>query len=172
MSRFTSALLAPAILLLVCCAHAPASETTTSSTSMEHVAIRRAGSQPPTTGAPANFVGHVTVTPLFGATPHTRASGSSVAFEPGARSVWHTHPAGQTLIVTAGTGWVQEWGGKKVEIKPGDVVSIPPAVKHWHGATATEALTHIAIQEQVGGNVVTWMEPVTEEQYRTEQEAR
>jgi quercetin dioxygenase-like cupin family protein len=159
---------ASAIPLLVCCAHSLPSETTASASGGEHLAIRRAGSQPPTTGASANFVGHVTVTPLFGATPYTRASGGSVAFEPGARSVWHTHPAGQTLIVTAGTGWVQEWGGKKMEIKPGDVVSIPPAVKHWHGATATEALTHIAIQEHVGGSVVTWMEPVTEEQYRNE----
>ena len=165
------ALSAPAALLLVCCAHSTASEATTASSTStgEHLEIRRAGSQRPITGAAANFAGHVTITPLVAPTVHTRAAGASVAFDAGAHSVWHTHPAGQTLIVTAGTGWVQEWGGKKAAIKPGDVVWTPPGVKHWHGATATEGLTHIAIQEQVGGSVVTWMEPVTEEQYKNEE---
>ncbi len=95
-----------------------------------------------------------------------RASGSYVTFEPGARSAWHTHPLGQTLIVTSGCGWVQSEGGSKIEIRPGDVVSCPPNEKHWHGATPTTAMTHIAIQEQLDGKVVEWMEKVSDEQYR------
>jgi quercetin dioxygenase-like cupin family protein len=106
------------------------------------------------------------VTPLFQPTVHTRASGGSVAFEAGARSAWHSHPAGQTLIVTSGMGWVQEWGASKQEIKAGDVVWTPPGVKHWHGATATDRMTHTAIQEQVDGTAVDWMEQVSDEQYR------
>jgi quercetin dioxygenase-like cupin family protein len=172
MTQLRSALLVPALLLLVCCTHPAVSTATPPTTAGEHLEVWRAGSQPSTTGASANFAGKVVVTPLFRATEHTRASGGSVAFEPGAHSVWHSHPAGQTLIVTAGTGWVQEWGGKKVEMRPGDVVWTPPGVKHWHGATATEAMTHIAIQERVDGSVVTWMEAVTEEQYRSEEEPR
>ena len=132
----------------------------------EQMEISPAGSRAPTQGASANFTGSVTVTPLFSATPHTRAAGASVTFEPGARSAWHSHPAGQTLIVTAGTGWIQQWGGQKRELRPGDVVWTPPGVKHWHGGTATEGLTHIAIQEHVDGKVVYWMEPVSDEQYR------
>jgi quercetin dioxygenase-like cupin family protein len=93
-------------------------------------------------------------------------SGGSVTFEPGARSAWHTHPAGQTLIVTAGAGRLQQWGGKVQEMKPGDVVRIPPGVKHWHGATATTAVTHIAIQEAVDGKAVEWLEKVTDDQYK------
>src|SRR3954449_1829054 len=150
----------------------PNEEKDTTGRGERTVEVVRSGSQPSAKGKAEWFTGSVRIDPLFDATAPSRTSGGSVAFEPGARSVWHTHPAGQTLIVTAGTGWVQEWGGKKMEIKPGDVVSIPPGVKHWHGATATEGLTHIAIQEHVGGTVVTWMEPVTEEQYRSEQEAR
>ena len=96
--------------------------------------------------------------PLFAATDHTRATGGHVTFEPGARTAWHTHPAGQTLIVTSGIGWVQQWGGEKREIRPGDVIWTPPGVKHWHGATATNGMSHIAIQEQVDGKVVDWME--------------
>jgi quercetin dioxygenase-like cupin family protein len=139
------------------------------STSAAHLEIRRAGTQPSRRGAEGNFTGSVTITPLFGATERTRASGGSVTFTPGARSVWHTHPAGQTLIITAGTGWVQEWGRPKQEIKAGDVVWTPPGVKHWHGATATESMTHVAVQEHVDGSVVRWMEPVTDEQYRSEE---
>ena len=105
------------------------------------------------------------MTPLFGATAHTRASGGHVTFEPGARSAWHTHPAGQTLIVTSGVGWVQEWGGVKREIRPGDVVWTPPGVKHWHGAAATSGMSHIAITNVVGGKNVDWMEKVSDEQY-------
>ncbi len=134
-----------------------------------HLEIRRAGAQPSRSGAAGNFTGSVTVTQLFGATDRARASGGSVTFAPGARSVWHTHPVGQTLIVTSGTGWVQEWGGPKQEIKAGDVVWTPPGVKHWHGATATLGMTHIAVQEHVDGSVVRWMEPVTDEQYRSEE---
>jgi quercetin dioxygenase-like cupin family protein len=116
-------------------------------------------------GPAENFTGSVTVTLLFGATQHTRAAGASVSFEPRARAAWHSHPAGQTLIVTAGSGWIQQWGGQRQEIKEGDVIWTPPGVKHWHGATATTAMTHIAIQEHVGGKVVDWMEHVSDEQY-------
>lgn len=94
-------------------------------------------------------------------------SGARVTFEPGARTAWHAHPLGQTLIVTAGTGWVQQWGGAVQEMREGDVVRIPPGVKHWHGATATTAVTHIALQEQLDGKVVEWMEKVSDEQYRS-----
>jgi len=92
-------------------------------------------------------------------------SGSYVTFEPGARTAWHTHPFGQILIVTAGSGWVQQWGGPIEEIRQGDVVRIPPGLKHWHGATATTAMTHIALQEQLEGKAAEWMEKVTDEQY-------
>ncbi|OLC39298.1 MAG: cupin [Gemmatimonadetes bacterium 13_1_40CM_4_65_7] len=98
--------------------------------------------------------------------PPSRTSGGRVTFEPGARTAWHTHPLGQTLIVTAGTGWVQEWGGPTEEIREGDVVWIPPGQKHWHGATPTGTMTHIAIQEFLDGKNVNWMETVSDEQYR------
>lgn len=101
--------------------------------------ISAAGSRAEAKGDAANFTGSVTIAPLFSATPPTRASGASVTFDPGARSAWHSHPAGQTLIVTAGTGWIQQWGGTKRELKVGDVVWTPPGVKHWHGATSTAA---------------------------------
>jgi quercetin dioxygenase-like cupin family protein len=127
--------------------------------------ITRAGSQPSVKGTVENFTGGAVITPLFGANEHMRASAGSVTFEPGARSRWHTHPAGQLLIVTAGVGWIQEWGGKKQEIRPGDVIWTPPGVKHWHGATATSPLSHTTIQEAVNGKVVEWLEPVTDEQY-------
>ena len=96
---------------------------------------------------------------------YTRATGGHVTFEPGARSAWHTHPAGQILIVTSGVGWVQEWEGEKREIRPGDVIWTPPGVKHWHGATATNGMSHIAIQDAVDGKNVDWLEKVGEEQY-------
>jgi quercetin dioxygenase-like cupin family protein len=102
---------------------------------------------------------------LFDAQDPARASSASVTFEPGARTTWHTHPAGQRLVVTAGLGWVQQSGGRTQEIRPGDVVWIPPGVKHWHGATPATAMTHIAVQEAVEGKVVEWMEHVTDEQY-------
>jgi 4-carboxymuconolactone decarboxylase len=131
----------------------------------QKMSITRSGARTPSKGTEANFTGNVSVEPLFPANSPSRTSGGSVTFDPGARSAWHTHPLGQTLIVTAGTGWVQQEGGEKQVIKPGDVVWTPPGVKHWHGATATTAVTHIAIQEFLNGKNVEWMEKVSDEQY-------
>ncbi len=131
----------------------------------QNMEITPNGSRVSVKGAAENFTGSAVVTPLFEATPQTRTTGGHVTFEPGARSAWHTHPAGQLLIVTSGVGWVQEWNGEKREIKPGDVVWTPPGVKHWHGATATNGMSHIAIQEVVDGKNVDWMEQVSDEQY-------
>src|SRR5205823_14107129 len=111
------------------------------------------------------FPAAVRIDPLFESPEPARASAAAVTFEPGARTAWHTHPLGQTLIVTAGCGWTQQWGGPRQEIRPGDVVWIPPNEKHWHGATATTAMTHIAIQEKLSGSPVQWMEKVTDDQY-------
>jgi quercetin dioxygenase-like cupin family protein len=108
----------------------------------------------------------VRIDPLFQASAPARAFGASVTFEPGARAAWHTHPLGQTLIVTAGCGRAQRWGGPIEEIRPGDVIWFPPGEKHWHGAAPTTAMTHIAIQEALDGKVVDWMEKVTDEQYK------
>jgi quercetin dioxygenase-like cupin family protein len=127
--------------------------------------LRRSGSQPSAKGPAEYFTGNVRIDPLFEAPDPARARGASVTFEPGARSAWHTHPLGQTLIVTSGWGWVQSEGGPKMEIRPGDVVWCPPKEKHWHGATPTTAMTHIAIQEQLDGRVVEWLENVSDEQY-------
>jgi len=127
--------------------------------------IKRVGSQPSTKGSAEYFTGSVRVDPLFQANEPARVAGASVTFEPGARTAWHTHPLGQKLIVTAGRGLVQSWGGPVEEIRPGDVVLIPPDKKHWHGASPTTAVTHIAIQEQLDGKTVDWMEKVTDEQY-------
>ena len=127
--------------------------------------LRRSGSQPSAKGPAEYFTGNVRIDPLFEAPDPARARGASVTFEPGARSAWHTHPLGQTLIVTSGWGWVQSEGGPKLEIRPGDVVWCPPKEKHWHGATPTTAMTHIAIQEQLDGRVVEWLENVSDEQY-------
>ncbi len=129
------------------------------------IEITRSGSQPSTKGPAEYFTGSVRIDPLFPSRDPSRASSASVTFEPGARTAWHTHPAGQRLVVTAGQGLVQQWGGRTEEIRPGDVVWIPPGVKHWHGASPTTAMTHIAIQEAVEGKVVNWMEHVTDEQY-------
>ena len=112
------------------------------------------------------FTGSVRIDPLFQKKEATRAAGASVTFEPGARTAWHTHPAGQTLIVTSGLGWVQREGGPTEEIRPGDVVWFAPGEKHWHGASPGKAMSHIAIQEELDGKVVDWMEKVTDEQYR------
>jgi quercetin dioxygenase-like cupin family protein len=127
--------------------------------------IQRSGSQPSGKGSTEYFTGTVRVDPLFQARDTARALGGSVTFEPGARTAWHTHPLGQTLIVTAGCGLVQRWGGPIEEIRPGDVVWIAPGEKHWHGATATTAMTHIAIHEQLDGKAVDWMEKASDEQY-------
>jgi quercetin dioxygenase-like cupin family protein len=133
--------------------------------------IKRRGSQPSSKGPAENFIGNVRIDPLFEAPDPARARGASVTFEPGARTAWHTHPLGQTLIVTSGCGWVQSEGGPKTEIRPGDVIWCASKEKHWHGATPTTAMTHIAIQEQLDGKVVEWMEKVSDEQYQAVQPA-
>ena len=127
--------------------------------------IKRIGSEPSAKGPADYFTGTVRVDHLFEAHAPARASGAAVTFEPGARTAWHSHPLGQTLIVTAGCGLVQRWGAPVEEIHPGDVVSIAPGEKHWHGATATTAMTHIAIQEQLDGKAADWQEKVSKEQY-------
>ena len=128
--------------------------------------IKRSGSQSSTKGPADWFTGSVRIDPLFEAPEPARVRGASVSFEPGARTAWHTHPLGQTLIVTSGLGWAQCWGGRIEEIRPGDVVWFAPGEKHWHGATPTTAMTHIAIQEALDGKVVEWMEKVSDEQYQ------
>jgi len=130
------------------------------------IEIKRNGSQAPTKGSADWFTGTVRIDPLFQARDSARAAGACVTFEPGARTAWHAHPLGQTLIVTAGLGWAQRAGGPVEEIRPGDVVWFPPGLKHWHGASPTTAMTHIAIQEQLDGKVVDWMEKVGDEQYQ------
>jgi quercetin dioxygenase-like cupin family protein len=130
----------------------------------QQMVIAPAGSQPSAKGPAQYFTGTVRVDPLFGQRPPSTAAGVAVTFEPAARSAWHTHPAGQVLIVTAGVGRVQQWGAAVREIRPGDVVWTPPGVKHWHGAAPTTAMTHIAIQEEAGGKNVEWMEKVSDEQ--------
>ena len=128
--------------------------------------IKRSGSQPSGKGPKEYFTGTVRIDPLINAPDPARVAGASVTFEPGARTAWHTHPFGQTLIVTAGYGWVQREGGAIEDIRPGDVVWFEPGEKHWHGATPTTAMTHIAVQEKLNGSPVTWLEHVTDEQYR------
>ena len=127
--------------------------------------IRRSGSQPSGKGPQEWFTGTVRIDPLFSAPEPGRVGGASVTFEPGARTAWHTHPLGQTLIVTSGCGLAQRWDGPIEQIRPGDVIWFPPGEKHWHGATATTAMTHIAIQEAQDGSPVTWLEKVSDEQY-------
>lgn len=128
--------------------------------------IKRAGTQASTQGPADWFTGTVWIDPLFQAPDPATVQGASVTFAPGARTAWHTHPLGQTLIVTAGCGWAQREGGPVEEIRPGDVVWFAPGEKHWHGARPTTAMTHLAIQEREDGKVVDWMEKVTDEQYR------
>jgi quercetin dioxygenase-like cupin family protein len=128
--------------------------------------IKRSGSQPSGKGQAVYFTGSVRVDPLFNAPSTARVFGASVTFEPGARTAWHTHPLGQTLIVTAGCGWAQRWGGPVEEIRPGDVIWFSPGEKHWHGATPTTAMTHTAIVEQLDGKSADWMEQVSDKEYR------
>jgi quercetin dioxygenase-like cupin family protein len=128
--------------------------------------IRRIGSQPSSKGPADWFTGTVRIDSPIQVSDAARVSGAIVTFEPGARTAWHTHPLGQTLIVTAGCGWAQRDGGPVEEIRPGDVVWFPPGEKHWHGATATTAMTHIAVQEKLNGKAVEWMEKVSDEAYR------
>jgi quercetin dioxygenase-like cupin family protein len=127
--------------------------------------IKRNGTQPSSKGPAEWFTGAVRIDPLFEAPSPSRSRGANVTFEPGARSAWHTHPLGQTLIVTAGVGLTQCWGEPPVKIRPGDVIWCPPGKKHWHGASPTTALTHVAIQEALDGKVVDWMEKVSDKEY-------
>ena len=129
------------------------------------VVVTRAGSQPSSAGSPDYFTGAVRVEDRFKGSGEARISGATVMFEPGARTAWHTHPLGQTLIVTAGVGRVQHWDGPVQEIRPGDTVWIPPGVKHWHGASTSVGMSHIAFSEALDGKTVEWMEHVTDEQY-------
>jgi len=132
--------------------------------------IKRVGSQASAKGPSEWFTGTVRIDALFQTPEPAHEQGASVTFEPGARIAWHTHPLGQTLIVTSGCGWAQREGGPVEEIRPGDVVWLSPGEKHWHGATLTTAITHIAIQESLHGKVVDWMEHVSDDQYRTSKE--
>ena len=131
-----------------------------------HISITPVSKQSVTAGSHDRFTGAVQVQALFAPHGQSRISGGQVTFQPGARSAWHTHPLGQILIVTDGTGWIQEWGSPIREMHKGDVIWIPAGVKHWHGATPNTSVTHIAIQEAEKGSAVTWMEPVTDEQSR------
>jgi quercetin dioxygenase-like cupin family protein len=127
--------------------------------------IKRTGSQASTKGPADWFTGTVRIDPLFSPTAPARVAGASVTFEPGARTAWHTHPLGQTLIVTAGCGRAQRWGGPVEEIRPGDVITFAPGEKHWHGAAPTTAMTHIAVHETLDGKAVDWLEKVNDAQY-------
>lgn len=128
--------------------------------------IKRSGSQPSSVGPTDWFTGTVRLDPLSSPPDPARVACALVTFEPGARTAWHTHPLGQTLLVTTGCGWARREGGPIEEIRPGDVVWFPPGEKHWHGATATTTMSHVAIQEKLNGSAVDWMEQVSDEQYR------
>lgn len=151
------------VMALAGAAVSAASETADGKTTMQ---ITKAGTQPSRPGPADWFTGAVRIDPLFQAPEPARVSGGHVTFEPGARTAWHTHPLGQTLIIASGLGWVQREGGPVEEVRTGDVVWFPPGVKHWHGASPTTAMTHIAIQEALGGKNVDWLEKVSERQYR------
>ena len=139
--------------------------STASADTNQMIMVTRAGTQPSATGGAENFTGSVRVDSRFKGSGEARISGATVTFEPGARTAWHTHPLGQTLIVTAGVGRVQHWDGPVQEIRPGDTVWIPPGVKHWHGASASVGMSHIAFSEALDGKTVEWMEQVSDEQY-------
>lgn len=130
------------------------------------ISVMRVGSQPSTAGAAENFTGSARVDSRFKGSGPARISGGMVTFEPGARTAWHSHPLGQTLFVASGVGLVQHWEGEIQEIRPGDIVWIPPGVKHWHGAAPAVGMSHLAFSEALGGKSVEWMEQVTDEQYR------
>ena len=150
---------------LVAAVAGAAAQTVPAARSNGTMEIKRSGSQPSRKGPAEYFTGAVRVDPLFQAGDPPRVSGGQVTFEPGARTVWHTHPLGQTLLITSGLGWVQHEGGPIEEVRPGDVVWFPAGLKHWHGATLTTAMTHIAITESRDGKNVDWMEKVSDEQY-------
>lgn len=128
--------------------------------------IKRSGWQPSSRAPAEYFTGAARIDPIHEAGEPARVRAVNVTFEPGARTAWHTHPLGQILFITSGLGWVQKWGGPVEEVRPGDVVWFPPGEKHWHGATATTAMTHTAIQESLDGSTVDWLEQVSDEQYR------
>jgi quercetin dioxygenase-like cupin family protein len=155
MKKITKAL--PVLALLASAAPAEADQV---------LVVTRIGSQPSSVAPSDHFTGSARVDSRFQAEAPARVGGGVVTFEPGARTAWHTHPLGQTLIVTAGVGWVQNWGGEVQEIKPGDIVWIPPMTKHWHGASATVGMAHVAISETLDGKTVEWMELVSDEQYQ------
>jgi 4-carboxymuconolactone decarboxylase len=161
----STALLCTGALLSAHAQQSASTNTSTTSKDAQGIVVTRGDSRAPRTGAPENFTGSVRIEPLFPAIEPSRVSGGSVTFEPGARTAWHSHPLGQMLIVTAGTGRVQRWGDVVQEIHPGDVVWIPPGQKHWHGAAPDSRMTHIAIQEARDGRNVDWMDPVTDPQY-------
>jgi 4-carboxymuconolactone decarboxylase len=163
-----SILLTPTVLslsLLASTSPCPSQVEAASAQNSQTISIARSGSQPSQKGAAERFTGSVRIDPLFRAKEPSRTSGAYVTFEPGARSAWHTHPLGQVLIVMAGTGRVQSWGGPIEEIRKRDVVRIPPGLKHWHGASPNAAMTHIAVQEEIDGTNAVWMEKVSDEQY-------
>jgi 4-carboxymuconolactone decarboxylase len=142
---------------------------TTALQGSQTIKVTRSGEHTPAKGPAEHFTGSASIDRFLNENPPSHTSGANVAFEPGARTAWHRHPLGQTLIVTAGMGWVQQWGGQVQEIRQGDIVWIPPGLKHWHGATASTSMTHIAIQESLDGKGVEWMEKVSDQQYRNSQ---
>ena len=150
----------------------PGRDAASDGTGTPAVVVQRNGSAPSVRGPEASFTGSVRIDMPFRATSPARVSGGTITFEPGARTAWHTHPLGQTLVVMAGIGWVQQWGSRAQEIRPGDVVWVPPGVKHWHGATATSGMTHLGISEQLDGKSVDWMEHVSDAQYRQDRQDR
>lgn len=161
-TKFTINLVLALSLITTACAQVNKKESV-SSPKME---VARKGSQPSRQGPAENFTGTVRVDPLFQAKESTHASGAYVTFTKGSHSAWHTHPLGQTLIVTEGVGRIQQWGGTVYEIKPGDVIWTPPGVKHWHGASPESGMTHMAVTEALNGKSVEWMEKVSAEQYQ------
>src|SRR3989442_11956565 len=156
---------ATVLSLFLLASTSPCLSQVASAQNSQMINITRRGSQQSSKGSAQSFTGSVRIEPVFDAHDPSRDTGGRVTFEPGARTAWHTHPLGQTLIVTAGTGWIQQWGGPTEEIREGDVVWIPRGIKHWHGAAPTTAMTHIAIQELLNGKNVEWMEKVSDEQY-------
>jgi 4-carboxymuconolactone decarboxylase len=142
---------------------------TTTARGSQTIKITRSGSQQSSEGPVEHFTGSARIDSLVSANTPSHTAGGRITFEPGARTAWHSHPLGQTLIITAGRGWVQQWGHQVEEIEQGDVVWVPPGQKHWHGATASTSMTHIAIQESLNGKTVEWMEKVSDEQYKNSQ---
>lgn len=139
--------------------------TTAAASNNQGILISPQTERQPSSGPADWFTGSVQITPLYNPNDESSGGAGQVTFQPGARTAWHTHPAGQRLVITAGRGWVQEWGGQRREVSAGDVVWFPAGIKHWHGATSTEAMTHIAVQDTVDGSAVSWQEHVTDSQY-------